>query len=171
MQRRRGWLIAMSLGLVCLAAGVQAKEPESDASRRSIHDRPPRKVIVGTTMTRWYSDYPGLEGRLKQIGELLHEMARESQTKYGRSPDLVLFTEYALTAGKVGSAIEIAVPVDETIVKPLGELAKRYRCNLVVGGVFQDGTPAATCSNAAIVINREGRLAGRMTRCIRCLMR
>ena len=25
------------------------------------HDRPPRKVIVGTTMTRWYSDYPGLK--------------------------------------------------------------------------------------------------------------
>ena len=44
MQRRDRWLIAISIGLVCLAAGVQGKEPESKTGRLSIHDRPPRKV-------------------------------------------------------------------------------------------------------------------------------
>ena len=37
-----------------LPAGVHGNKLAS-------HDRPPRKVIVGTTMTRWYGDYPGLE--------------------------------------------------------------------------------------------------------------
>lgn len=159
MQRRDWWLIAISVGLVFSSASVLAQE--SEANRLSIHDRPPRKVIVGTTMTRWYSDYPSLEGRLNQIGDLLAEMDRESKAKFGRSLDVALFTEYAMTAGLPGSAREIAVPVDGTIEKTLGEMAKKYHCNLVVGGVFQDGASDPTCSNAAIVINREGRLAGR----------
>ncbi len=84
------------------------------------HDRPPRKVIVGTTMTRWYSDYPGLSGRLEQMRRLIDQMAAESRPKYGRSIDLALFTEYAVTAGKPAPRAEIAVPLDDTILGALG---------------------------------------------------
>ena len=55
-----------------LPAGVHENKPAR-------HDRPPRKVIVGTTMTRWYSDYPGLGGRLEQMRRLIDQMAAESR--------------------------------------------------------------------------------------------
>ena len=112
-------------------------------------------------MTRWYSDYPGLDERFKQIGLLLDEMTAESQTKYGRSLDIALFTEYAATAGKSGSASEVALSLEGTVDEELGALAKRHGCNLVVGGVFRDGPARSTCTNAAIVYDRNGRRVGR----------
>ncbi len=161
MQCRSRRLIVIHLVLLCLTAIATGEEPESQANVRASHSSLPRKVIVGTTMTHWYSKYPGLGGRIAQIEQLLSEMSQESQTIYGRSLDLALFTEYALTAGKVGVANEISLPIDDAILKPLGKLARKYRCNLVVGGVFQQESSAATCTNAAIVFDRDGRLAGR----------
>ena len=53
------------------------------------------------------------------------------------------------------------MPVKETIEKALGRLARQYQCNLVVGGVFSDGVDGSTCANGAIVVDRQGQLAGR----------
>ena len=160
-RRQMWWMVLIGVWLTCAAEVALATEPESEASNQARDAQLPRKVIVGTTMTRWYSEYPGLEVRLQQIGKLLDEMAAESQSKYGRSLDVALFTEYAVTAGKAGTANQVAVPVEETIERSLGEMAKRHRCNLVVGGVFRDGAGGKTCTNAAIVIDRTGRLVGR----------
>ena len=135
--------------------------PAVRGSKLARHDRPPRKVIVGTSMTRWYSDYPGLNGRLEQMRGLIDEMAAESRSKYGRSIDLALFTEYALTAGKSGTAAEVAVPLDDTIIKALASKAREYNTYIVFGGVFLDDPATAACSNAAVVIDRQGRPAGR----------
>ncbi len=107
-QRCAEWLKQRGI----LPAGVHGNQ-------RARHDRPPRKVIVGTTMTRWYSDYPGMSGRLEQMRRLIDQMVAESRSKYGRSIDLALFTEYAITAGKSGTAAEIAVPINDTIIKDL----------------------------------------------------
>ena len=114
------WILIAAL--VGLAPWAHADEPEAHKGAPARHDRPPRKVIVGTTMTRWYSDYPGLDGRLGQMSELIDQMVAESRTKYGRSIDLALFTEYAVTAGKPGPAAKVAVPLDDTITKALGSL-------------------------------------------------
>jgi predicted amidohydrolase/dienelactone hydrolase len=137
-----------------LAAGPPVK-------KLARHDRPPRKVIVGTTMTRWYSDYPGLSGRLDQMRRLIDQMVAESRLKYGRSVDLALFTEYAITAGKSGLAPEIAVPLNDTIIGALASKAREYNTYIVFGGVFLDDPGSATCSNAAVVIDRQGRVAGK----------
>jgi predicted amidohydrolase/acetyl esterase/lipase len=125
------------------------------------NDRPPRKVIVGTTMTRWYSDYPGLSARLEQMKRLIDQMVAESRVKYGRSIDLALFTEYAVTAGKTGTAAEIGVPLDDAVIGALASKAREHHTYIVFGGVFRDDPGKAACSNAAAVIDRQGRLAGR----------
>src|SRR5438128_330212 len=114
--------------LVCPFPWARADEPDVRVGERPCHDRPPRKVIVGTTMTRWYSDYPGLDGRLEQMRGLIDEMAVKSRSKYGRSIDLALFTEYALTAGKQGPAAEVAVPLDDTIIKAFASKARQHNC-------------------------------------------
>src|SRR5690242_5262183 len=86
-------------------SALRADEPASGKGTSPRHDRPPRKVIVGTTMTRWYSNYPGLDGRIEEMCSLVDQMATESRSRYGRSLDLALFTEYAVTAGKEGQAV------------------------------------------------------------------
>ena len=88
-------------------------------------------------------------------------MAAESRSRYGRSIDLALFTEYAVTAGKPGPAAEVAVPLDDTILDALGSKAREHKTYIVFGGVFRDIPATAACSNAAVVIDRKGRLAGR----------
>jgi predicted amidohydrolase len=112
-------------------------------------------------MTRWYSDYPGLEGRLEQMRVLIDKMAAESRSRYGRTLDLALFTEYAVTAGKPGTADEVAVPIDGVILKVLGAKAREHNTYIVFGGVFRDVPTAGACANAAVVIDRKGRLFGR----------
>lgn len=139
-----------------LTASAHADEAEA----RPRHDGLPRKVIVGTTMTRWYSDYPGLDGRLEQIGQLMDKLAAESLAKYGRTMDLALFTEYAVTAGKQGTAAEVAVPLD-SILETLSEKARQHHSYLVFGGVFLDDASSGACSNSAVVIDRQGQLVGR----------
>src|ERR1700733_200003 len=111
-------------------------------------------------MTRWYSDYPGLSGRLEQMRRLIDQLAAESRVKYGRSIDLALFTEYAVTAGKEGTAAEIAVPLDDAIIGVLASEAREHNTYIVFGGVFRDDPGKAACSNAAVVIDRQGRLVG-----------
>jgi predicted amidohydrolase len=118
-------------------------------------------VIVGTTMTRWYSDYPGLDERLAQMGRLLDQMTEESKSKYGRTPDLALFTEYALTAGKSGKAADVADPLHEATRDALAALARKHHCYLVFGGVLLDDAARGACSNAAVVIDRQGKEVGR----------
>jgi predicted amidohydrolase len=160
-QRTRLTVVLIAL-LVCPVPRARADEPGAGASSKlARHDQPPRKVIVGTTMTRWYGDYPGLDGRLQQMRGLIDEMAAESRSKYGRPIDLALFTEYAVTAGKPGPAAEVAVPLDDTIIDALASKAREHNCYIVFGGVFLDDKATAACSNAAVVIDRKGRPVGR----------
>src|SRR5262245_6235850 len=123
--------LVLIAAFVCQATAAPAGAPEAKGAGQARHDRPPRKVIVGTTMTRWYSDYPGLDGRLGQMCGLIDQMAAESQSRYGRPIDLALFTEYAVTAGKSGPAAKVAVPVDDTITKALGAKARQYNAYIV----------------------------------------
>jgi hypothetical protein len=147
--------------LMCPAHCVSAGEPEAHRNATARHDRPPRKVIVGTTMTPWYGDYPGLSGRLEQMRGLIDAMAAESRARYGRSIDLALFTEWAVTAGKPGAAAHVGVPLDDAILTALGSKAREHNSYIVFGGVFLDDPAKGACSNAAVVIDRKGRQAGR----------
>jgi hypothetical protein len=156
------WRVRILFGvLVCLMSSARADQSEVAADRPPRHDRPPRKVVVGTTMTRWYSNYPGLDGRIEQMHGLIDQLAAESRAKYGRSIDVALFSEYAITAGKQGTAAEIAVLLDDKIIDAFAAKAREHNTHIVFGGVFFDRPGSSSCSNAAVVIDRQGRLVGR----------
>jgi predicted amidohydrolase len=93
--------------------------------------------------------------------DLIDQMAAESRSRYGRSLDLALFTEYAVTAGKPGPAAEVAVPLNDTILEALGSKAREHHTYVVFGGIFRDVPATGDCSNAAVVIDRNGGVAGR----------
>lgn len=154
-------VLVVMTALVGTVTWSRGDEPPTQTEMLAAHDRPPRKIIIGTTMTRWYNDYPGLEGRLEQMGGLIDELAEKARSKYGRSLDLALFTEYAITAGKLGSAREAAVPLDRAIIEALGSKAREHDTYIVFGGIFLDDAATGACSNAAVVIDRQGRVVGR----------
>lgn len=147
-------LLLFLLGANCFQL-LHAQQTGPEVAR---HELLPRKVIIGTTMTPWYSNYPGLDQRLQQMERLVDEMVQDSKQKYGRSLDLALFSEYAVTAGKRGNAAEVAVDVDSQILKVLGEKARQHATYIVFGGIFKDEAGAYT--NSAVVIDRKGQLVG-----------
>jgi predicted amidohydrolase len=155
----------LSLTLIAIAAtGIEssrAEPPQADAGEKPRHDRPPRKVVIGTTMTPWYGNYPGLDKRLEEMSSMIDQMATDSRARYGRSIDLAVFSEYAVTAGKQGPAAKAAVPLDAKIVEALGAKARQHNCYVVFGGIFLDDPATAECSNAAVAIDRQGRVLGK----------
>ncbi len=154
--------LALLLIFVLPSICVLGEDPIAfNPSSETRHEKPPRKVIVGTTLTHWYSDYPGLDQRIQQIRHLVAEMSESSKQKFGRSHDLALFTEYAITAGKPGSAAEAAVSLQNDVLPACADIAREYKCYLVLGGIFNDHPALAGCTNEAVVIGRDGELIGR----------
>ena len=59
-------LVLVPFWLCCVVANANSGEPVPGQSG-SKADRPPRKVIVATTIYGPYGKYPGLEGRLVEL--------------------------------------------------------------------------------------------------------
>jgi len=82
-------LALVPLWLSCVVVNAKAAEPVP-GQNSSKADRPPRKVIVGTTVFGPYGKYPGLEERLDELCDLVDEMAALTAKQYpGRGLDLV----------------------------------------------------------------------------------
>ena len=70
-------LALVPLWLSCVVVNAKAVEPVP-GQNSSKADRPPRKVIVGTTVFGPYGKYPGLEERLGRV-----DNSWEIWVKYG----------------------------------------------------------------------------------------
>ncbi len=134
------------LSLACLSDSVAQPVKISSA-------RPPRKVVVGAAMQAFWGDYPGLDQRLQQLTALVDRMAEQSQKKYGRGIDLAVLPETAVT----GEDSARALPFDGPVRDAFSRKAQERRCYIVVPMfLLENGTK----SNAAILIGRDGRVAG-----------
>ena len=127
---------------------------------RSTSNGPPRKVIVGTVMQAFWGEYPGLRSRLEQLAGIVDQMAEQAGKKYGRSLDLAVLPEAAIT-GEVGEdALERAVPFDGQVQDVFTLKAREHRCYIVVPTYLLESKEKKSCSNAAILIGREGEVVG-----------
>ncbi len=150
---------------VCAASVAcgQSQQPNfgrvSDETAR--FDKPPRKVIVGTMIAAWRGSDYSLPQRVKEMSDLVDQVARQSQDKYGRWPDIIVFPEYALTMGRSGSAQEIAVAAEGLVQEAFAQQARKYQTYIVLGGIFSSPDAAGTCKNEAVVLDRKGTLVGR----------
>ena len=124
-------------------------------------DRLPRKVVVGTAIFGPYGKYPGLEGRLKVLAGLIDEMAREAEAKYpGHGLDLAILPETTVTSTN-GPAASRAIPLDGPVRETFGSLARKYKSYLVVSmDLAEEGHRGTTYSNAAVLFDRKGDVAG-----------
>lgn len=158
--------IAFVSGLLILTSHSLAQDvAESDRRVASRADTPPRKVLVGTAIFGPYGDYPGLDPRLNELAGLVDSMASEAQRKYGRGLDLAILTESAITTTR-GTASERAQPLSGRIEEALAEIAREHATYLVASFDLRESGPReGICSNAAVLFDRSGAVAGIYRKC------
>ncbi len=156
---------AMSAVLALAVGAAQAEERRTSNTRstevaKSRKDMAPRKVIVGTTLQRFWGEYPGLDKRLSQLAALVDETAAEAQKKYGRGPDLVALPEIAVTGERGGKAVDRSVPYEGKVQEVFAALARKHKCYLIVPLELLEDARAGLCYNACVVVGRKGETVG-----------
>jgi predicted amidohydrolase len=140
--------------LLALPAGAAELTVPSTA------DRPPRKVIVGTAMQAFWGKYPGLDKRLEQLTGLVDQMAAESRKKYGRGLDLAILPETSVTGETSNDIMADAVPLAGPLRDTFARKAREQHCYIVVPTYLLEDKSKKLCSNAAILIGRNGEVVG-----------
>jgi len=156
--------VAVCLGGVRQSAAGDTPAPAStwraDPSVTRPCDRLPRKVLVGTEISGYdvILTFP-LEMRFQRMDELVDAMAAQAALNYpGKRLDLAVLTEYFLT--RTGDTAEQRAVSLEEVRPRMAACAKKHGCYLIVPLVMrEEGTPARY-SNVAVLMDREGRVAG-----------
>ena len=124
-------------------------------------DALPRKVVVGTAIYAMWGEYPGLERRLEALGEIIDEMAHKAAERYpGSRLDLAALPEDAVCGGRNGSAAERSVSLQGPVLEKMAAKARQHRCYIVVPLFMLENREKSLCTNAAALLDREGKVAG-----------
>ena len=127
-------------------------------------NQPPRKVVIGTSMYAMYGGshpYPGLRERLGELGELVDRMAARARENYaGAALDLAVLPEVAVNGGLQGTAAEVSFPLKGLVLEEMGEVARRNDTYVVVPMFLAEEAGEEAYSNAAVLLDRGGEVAG-----------
>ncbi|MGO8789535.1 MAG: carbon-nitrogen hydrolase family protein [Terriglobia bacterium] len=150
--------VKLVMGLLLLSLSALG----ADVPRKSTSDQPPRKVIIGTVMQPFWGKHPGLQKRLEQLTTIVDRMQAESETKYGRGLDLAVLPETALTGegDPAGPADDWAYPVEGAVNDTFAREARKIHAYIVVPTYLLEDRATKRCSNAAILFDRKGEVAG-----------
>jgi|APSaa5957512622_1039677.scaffolds.fasta_scaffold28413_2 predicted amidohydrolase len=122
-------------------------------------DQKPRKVVVATSMFGPYGQWPGLDKRLGELGELVDDMAASAARQDSpKTLDLAILTEDAVCGGSSGTAADRSVPLQGEVLERMGAKARQHRTYLVLPLFLREGN--GSFSNAAVLLDREGEVAG-----------
>ena len=142
----------------CSASDDAPRQKEQLVALR--REQLPRKILVGTEITGYdLIEKFSLEKRFQSMDDYVDAMELQAKSKYpGKRLDLVLLGEYFMARGKETLA-QNAIRLDE-VVPRISACAKRHGCYLVVPLVLKEDGPADRYSNAALLMGRDGRVAG-----------
>jgi len=157
MVKRRSFLTGLGS-----AAAAQAAPPGVSGVpvRASSSGLPPRKVVVGTAMQPFWVKHPGLEARLDELVGIVDRMVQESKKAYGRGLDLAILPEVAITGEAGRDALATSVPFDGPVNKAFTQAAREHHCYIVVPTYLREANDSKVCSNAAILVGRQGEVMG-----------
>jgi hypothetical protein len=119
---------------------------------RTTANLPPRKVIVGTVVQSFWGRYPGLRNRLEQLTGIVDQMAAQAKQAHGRSLDLAILPETAITGEAGDDAVAHSVPFEGEVAEAFTRKARQHRCYIVVPSYLLDSRDKRRCSNAAILV-------------------
>jgi predicted amidohydrolase len=151
-------LLGLAPTLRCSAADDAAAQVEGPWAQRRY--QLPRKILVGTEITGYDSiEKYSLAQRFQRMDEFLNAMELQAKFKYpGKRLDLVLLGEYFMANGKEVLA-ENAIRLDEVLPR-IAACAKLHDCYLAVPLVLREDGPVERYSNAAVLMGRDGKVAG-----------
>jgi predicted amidohydrolase len=132
----------------------------STGMAKSTSDQLPRKVIVATVVQGFWGRYPGLDIRLAQLAGIIDRMNEQSEKKYGRHLDLAVLPETAVTSGAGTDEAAGALPFEGKVKETFVERAREHHCYIVVPMRLLEDKEKKLWSNAALVVDREGEVAG-----------
>jgi predicted amidohydrolase len=140
-------------------AAAEIPGPPGSSSVSARRDGLPRKVLLGSVISGYEVFLLPLEKRLDRMDELVEAMSAQARANYPAKPlDLAVLPETFL-ARPGGSLAQQAVRMDE--VQPrIAVCARRHGCYLIVPLLLQEADPPLRISNAAVLVDRGGRVAG-----------
>jgi len=157
--------VALAAAMIAAPGGAVAQEAAAKPSQEKeapmgSKDAPPRKVIVGTSMYAMWGEYPGLQERLAQLGELIDEMAAQAKKQYGRSVDLCALPEVAVSGG-AGYGPKGAFPLEGKVRDYFAAKAREHACYIAVPLFEKAAENGETVYyNSCALVGRKGELVG-----------
>jgi predicted amidohydrolase len=160
----------MAVWLGCLTASPQPSLAEetpvpantwrANPSVTKPRDRLPRKVLIGTEISGYeVLDTLPLEVRLKRMDDLVDTMATQAEFDHpGKRLDLVILPEYFLA--RPGATVPVKAVGLEEVRPRVAACAKKHGCYIIVPLVMREEGLPLRYSNAAVLMDREGRVAG-----------
>lgn len=150
------WLcVVLIAGSGVFARGGAETAPGAWVSRA---DTAPRKVVIATVLAELSGS---LEARLGRAAEAVDAAASQVKADAaGRPLDLVVFPEFAIGREPGASAGERAVELRGVVADVLGGKAAEHRAWLVVPMTLREPQLGGRISNAAVLFDRGGRVAG-----------
>ena len=152
------WILGPAASSRCSAADEGSRQ--SSPLTALLRNHLPRKILVGTEITGYdvIEKFP-LEKRFERMDEYVDAMEAQAKSKYpGKRLDLVVLCEYFMARGR-DTLAQNAIRLDE-VVPRIAACAKRHQCYLVVPLVLKEDNPPDRYTNAALLMDREGHVAG-----------
>jgi len=152
-------LVLVGLPRLAMSAADAPLGPRGSSSVSARREGLPRKVLLGSVISGYEIFSLLLEKRLDRMDELVEAMSAQGRANYPAKPlDLAVLPETFL-ARPGGSLAQQAVRLDD--VQPrIAACARRHGCYLIVPLLLQEADPPLRISNAAVLVDREGRVAG-----------
>ncbi|HWC01053.1 MAG TPA: carbon-nitrogen hydrolase family protein, partial [Bryobacteraceae bacterium] len=150
-------LSAIRVSALAMLAAYSAISAELPGRSRA--GQPPRKVIVGTIMQAYWETYPGLPKRLDRLMTTIDRVAEAAHRSYGRGPDVIVLPEVAITGEFSGTVRNTAIPYSGAVEAAFARKARQHHTYLVVP-LYLLEDDGKTCSNAAILVGRNGERVG-----------
>jgi predicted amidohydrolase len=147
-------LFSVLLATIMVTAGFRAL----DAADRKPG---PRKVVVGTLMYNMFHQYPGLDARLKELGNFIDQMAQQAKATYpGSQLDIVALPENAVNGNAKGPASLVSLEIEGPVLDAMGAKAREHNCYIAVPLYLVDDREKGQYSNAVVLLDRKGEVMG-----------
>jgi len=151
-------LLGATVGLtLCLPANASATDTAQGSVARE--QALPRKVVLGTIVSGYEIFALPLEKRMDEMDSIVGNMSGQAAAlKPAKGLDLAVLPEFFLS--RPGESLRTkSVRLDE-IMPRIAACAQRNHTNLVVPALIDETGQTTRYSNAAILVDRNGKLTG-----------
>ncbi len=156
---RASIIVIAAVTFIHVSMGAESSAAATTTPRfTSRADSPPRKVVIASAV----ADFSGsVEQRLVLAARLIDEAgAIAEKTGSGRGLDLVVIPEFAICREAGATAAERAVMLEGPVLDALGAKAREHHTWIVAPMTLRESAANGTISNAAVLLNRDGGVAG-----------